>query len=214
MFIISHVMWNNYTLSCFGHFCFINFFTGWIFWWHCNIHVWNIYITKNNYVPWKIYVPHAQQYTTCTTIHHETPHTHICTTWTTIHTCLPPNTTMYQENFMYQEKFYVPHPPQWTTCTTMHHIHTYVLRGPEYIHVYHQTPLCTRKNLMYHIHHNEPHAPPNTTMHHIHTYVPRGPEYIHVYHKTPLGARKILCTTCTSKHHMHHIHIYVPHRPQ
>ena len=103
-------------------------------------------------------------------MHHQTPYTHICTT---IHTCLPPNSTMYQKNFMYQEKFYVPHAPQALQCTTKHYHapHTHICTTCTTIDIsVQQKILCTRKNCMYHMHHKTPpcttkhhHVPPNTT---------------------------------------------------
>ena len=91
--------------------------------------------------------------------------------------------------------------------TTMHHIHTYVSHGPQYIHVYHQTSLCTRKILCttctskHHMHHHAPHTHICTTWTTIGICVPqkilctRKSSMYHMHHKTPP------CTTYITKHH-------------
>ena len=125
-----------------------------------------MFTTKHHYVPGKFYVPGKILYTTCTTMNHMHYNALPNTTMHHIHThvphgpeytCLPQNTTMYQENFMYHMHHHVPHTHIYTTLTTID------------VSVQ-QKILCTRKNCMYHMHHKTPpcttkhhHVPPNTT---------------------------------------------------
>ena len=152
----------------------------------------------------KFYVPHAQQCTTCTTIHHQTPHTPICTTCTTIHNVCHQTPLCTRKIFctrkssMYHMHHNEPHALQ---CTTKHYhapIHIYVPCGPEYIHVYHKTPLCTRKIL----------CTTCTSKHHMHQHEPPCTTYTYMYH---IDHNRYICTT---KNTMYKEKLYVPHAPQ
>ena len=192
----------------------------------------------HTYVPHlsqEIYLYHQKQLCTMknSMYHMQQPMHHM-------HYNTPPNTTythmyhMYHNPYMFTTKhhyvpgkFYVPGKILCTTCTTMNHIHyntppnttmhnihTYVPHGPEYIHVYHKTPLCTRKILcttctskhhmcqhappciaytyMYHIDHNRYICTTKNTMYKEKLYVPHAPQKTTMHHKTP---------PCTTKHH-------------